>query len=300
MFVVLCAMMGAAGYGDAPAVERVNRILDASAAQRARLESGVITVRQDLSSPEGEAFLVSEVSFSAEMARFDILDGTVYRSLEKELGKLPKVKESVVLDGEKALRKTHLPAAFPHTIEEPGNLFFFHPAVLGLPGAPDSMSDVGRALRRDWKAMHVTEVSGVGRVSIDLVPVESSSELVQVLNITLDSGKDWSVVEYVLESQYDSGNHYVSTASVEYEAVGDIWFPRSVVREQTRNGELQFTLRCQVLKADWTQPVEPKHFTWEGLGIKPGDYVMSHVAEVASGPWNPAPPRAAPSWTITK
>ncbi|GMU38200.1 MAG: hypothetical protein HS102_19955 [Planctomycetia bacterium] len=300
MFIVLGVMMGTAGYGDGLNTERVNRILDAAAAQRVRLESGLVTVRQDLSSPDGNAFLVSEVLFNTEMARFDILDGTVYRSLEKELGTLPRVKESVVLDGEKALRKTYLPAAFPYTIEEESNIFFSHPMVLGLPGRPDSMADVGKALRRDWKAVHVTEASGEGRVSIDLVPVEPSSEPAQILSITFDSGKDWSIVGYVLESQYDSGNQYVSTASVEYDVREGVWFPRTIVREQTRNGELQFTLRCEVLKVDWTRPVDPKQFTWEGLGIKPGDYVMSHVAGIASGPWGTAPTRAAHSSSVRR
>jgi len=271
--------------GDQELARRATAILETAEAQRLQVSSAALTVRQVLRTHEGEAFLLSKVVFDGDRCRFDVLDGTVYEAIAGELGELPTIKESFVVEGDNMLNRTNIPASCPFTISKRADVFDFHPLVLGLPGRPDTTSEVARCLRKDWKPVQLIEDSPDGCVQVSLVPTRPESNKSQKLTLTFDPGKDWAPIKFMLSSKHASGTVYEIYSTSSLQLLGGHWYPKSVYHLQTRNGEFNWSVQYDVLEASANPVIDAAQFTWEGLGIADGTHVTSKVTGISSFVW---------------
>jgi len=113
-----------------------------------------------------------------------------------------------------------------------------------------------------------------------------------VATLSIDPARDWAIVSYHLEGEYEAGLTYTVSGEAIYAKYGDVWFPQWLRHEQLRNGAFEWAREYQVIDARFNEPVDPAIFTWKGMGIKPRTPIVSYVSGVPHQIWDGM--RAAP------
>lgn len=249
----------------------LERIIDA----RARLTDGSVLVQQVYTSDSG-ATTASVERFAFQQSRFrhDILSHEAHDAIYQRMFREPPS------NAEPAALRVWEPAAVRERLRIGRNAYqnraapdaSLIPVVngrqLGFPAGPGNPNDIARGLH----GAAVTAYSSTG--SLHTLTLTSGADS---LRITADEVRGWQVVAYHLTRVHADGDVYENHATVIPQQYGDYWYPAYVLREQYANGRLDFSREYTVLEADLGVAVPDREFTWEGLGVRPGEAISSYV-----------------------
>lgn len=253
--------------------------------KRDSIRSGSIDVRQVLRTEQGESFSVARISFDGARIRMDVLDSAEKRFIESEKQtKVREVQEVVVWDGKHLLYRNYEPSSFPFQLRsiDESSMFFFHPALLGLPpGRAQRRSEIAARFDSEWLAE--SSVSTGSTMETRLVTGVLPDGSTQQLKLITGRESGDSVLSFELTEKTSFGDIFQVCGKSDLELIQGFWYPRRFTLEQRKNDKWDWTLEYELFDVRFNMSIAPHMFTWNGLGIREGMPIIRSALAITDG-----------------
>lgn len=256
-------------------------------ARRSSLRTGRVELQRTWTFADGHTIRRTETAwFAGERHRTDIWSHSDYEAVFRSHGvQAPRPLAILVWDGQHVLRRRADLSFTEWSVasNSDGAWAFRNRRYLGIPLSARSKAEP-RCPFVNIEVLGLARTDELYTVTFrpNLQCGNGSTAQDTVAVFTIDPARDWALVAYRLEGEYEGGLRYTVVGDALYAQYGGVWFPQWLRQEQLRNGEFDWAAEYEVIDARFNEPVDPSAFTWTGMGIKPGTIIRSDVAGL---PW---------------